>query len=496
VIFDRLTRMAVRAPLTSGLRTEGQFQPYAQLVERIAHLAAGFASRGLEQGDPVAILLPNSPQMFVVVHALFAIGAIAMPLSLTATRAECALAARKAKVKAVVAEAELNELAQQIAEDVGGATVILSGAGGEKSLAALELTQPITLPKLPPETPALYLLSSGSTGLPKVVPHTHAELIADGERTSSAWSLTPDDIVFDMLPGNFAMGLLMGVMDAAEVGATTVYWHDTRPLILARRALLDAIVAERITFMGTVPAAYEILAGVPGDTRLPSMRLAFSGGAALKEKTYLQFRDRYDIKLRQDYGSTEAIFVSHNDSDDVDATWDSVGRPAGDAMVRISPIKTGLGPDVGELMIQSSSMTPGYLDDPQSNTASFIDGWLMTGDLARIGDDGGIRIKGRSKLLIEVSGFKIDPVEVEEALQLHPAVAEAVVVGVRPNEHADQRLKAFVVRKGDTSPDHLIRFMRERLSAQKVPTLIEFRDALPKSSAGKVMRAQLVEETR
>jgi len=246
--------------------------------------------------------------------------------------------------------------------------------------------------------------------------------------------------------------------------------------------------------MGAVPAMYETLAGAPGEFGLPAMRVAFSGGAALGRSTYDHFRTRFGIPIRQDYGSTEAIMVSHNDAEDIDRLWASVGRPAGDAQVRITPMDTGLGPDVGELMVKSSSLTPGYLGEDAVNAASFQDGWLLTGDLARLDDDGNIFIMGRSKLLIEVAGFKIDPIEVEEALQLHPGVAEAAVVGIRVSQHAEQRLKAFVVRKNEVSAEQLIRFLRERLSAHKVPAIVAFRHELPRSSAGKVLRSRLSEE--
>lgn len=123
---------------------------------------------------------------------------------------------------------------------------------------------------------------------------------------------------------------------------------------------------------------------------------------------------------------------------------------------------------------------------------SFEDGWLRSGDLARMDEQGNLFITGRSKLLIEVAGFKIDPIEVEAVLASHPAVAEAVVVGIR-DSRGGQRLKAVVVRQDDVAPDALVRFMRGELSEQKVPTLIEFRDALPKSTAGKVLRSALIE---
>lgn len=497
MIYDHLLSVAARAPGTSGLRQDGRFQSYVQLVERIARLAAGLSARGIGMGDPVAILLPNSPELFVVVHALFAIGAIAMPLGLTATRSECVLVARKAGIGAVIVRSDLAELGEQVATDVGGTRalpVFVAGGEGDFSTGALERTPPIRLPSLDARAPALYLLSSGSTGLPKIVPHTHSELLADGRRTSAAWRLTPDDIVFDILPGNFAMGLLLGVADAAAAGATTVYWSDPRPLVLARRSLVEALIAENATVFGAVPAMYDALAGTPGQSRPRALRLAFSGGAGLRRSTYELFRARFGVPIRQDYGSTEAIMVSHNDAEDIDRLWASVGRPAGDAQVRLAPADTDLGAGVGELMVSSSSLTSGYLGDEPANAASFQNGWLMTGDLARLDDDGNIFIMGRSKLLIEVSGYKIDPIEVEETLQLHPGVAEAVVVGVRPAPHAEQRLKAFVVRADDVAAEHLIRFLRERLSVHKVPALIEFRDALPKSSAGKVMRGRLSDE--
>ena len=495
MIHDRFLEIVAGAPASSGLVETGILLPYTELAERVGRVAAGFAAHGVGPGDVVAMLLPNGPALFTAVHALFAIGAVAMPLGAGMTAPEVIHAARKAGLRGILADPERAALAAEVAEGLEAdapVTVFLAGGDGSQSLAALERSAPLAqLPKVAPDAPALYLLSSGSTGLPKIVPHTHRELLADAHRTSTAWALQPDDIVFNMLPGNFAMGLLLGAMDALAVGATTVYWSDPRPLLMARRRLLDDLIGQRVTVMGAVPAMYEALCGTPGDEQLTSMRLAFSGGAGLGRAVFERFRDRFGLPLRQAYGSTEAIMISHNDAEDIDVLWDSVGRPAGDAEVRIAPRDTGLGDDVGELMVRSSSLTAGYLGEDEANRASFEDGWLLTGDLARLDADGRIFIKGRSKLLIEVSGYKIDPFEVEEVLQLHPAVAEAAVVGARPSPGAAAQLKAFVVRDGDVAPDQLIRFARERLSTQKVPSLVAFVDALPKSSTGKILRGKL-----
>lgn len=487
MIYDNLTTIAARAPAGNGLRLGTHTTPYTELAERVARLASGLRARGIKTGDAVALLMPNGPDIFVIIHALFAIGAIAMPLSPTATRAEAATAVRKASAKAIVAQAESLALAADVVAELGRPLPVF----GPDEIAVLSKTQPGTLPQLGPDTPAIYFSSSGSTGLPKLVPHTQGQLLADARRTSAAWRITADDVVFDMLPSNFAMGLLLGLTDAAEAGATIVYWQDPRPLMFARGAVLEAIAANRVTFFGAVPAMHETLAGAQGDYDLSALRLVFSGGAALPRKTFELVRERLGITLRQAYGSSEVLMFAHNDSPDPDATWNSVGRPAGDGRARIAALG-GLPPGVGELLVRSSSLFSGYSGDDLANAASFEDGWLRSGDLARMDEEGNLYIVGRSKLLIEVAGYKIDPIEVEAVLTRHPAVAEAVVVGLK-DSRGGQRLKAVVVRQDDVAPDVLVRFMRAELSEQKVPTVIEFRDALPKSSAGKVLRSALVE---
>lgn len=486
MIFDRLLEVAATAPGTSGLRMGEEFFSYASLVQRIERLAAGFLNRGIGEGDVVALLIPNSPDIFVVSHALFAIGAIAMPLGPTATRAELAALARKTSPSAIIAAPAHRSAAEALIADASPDAMLFVTS----DLATIESAQ-AQLPALPASTMALYLFSSGSTGLPKVVPHTHAEILADGSRTSAAWDLQPDDVVANILPPNFAMGFMMGVIDAASRSATTFYWSDPLPLALSRRKLLDSLARQRVSLIGLVPAMYDMIAAQAGDFDL-RLRIAFSGGAALKRSTFDAVKARFGITLRQAYGSTEAIMVSHNSAADPEATWDTVGPPAGDAEVRIAPMDTGLGDDVGELLIRSSSVMQGYLDDATANAQAFDDGWFRSGDLASLDEEGRITIKGRSKLLIEVLGYKVDPIEVEDTLAAHPAVAELAVAGV-PDARNGNRLRAYIVRRDEVSEDEIVRYARARLSSQKVPTEIAFLDALPRSPTGKLLRAKLLE---
>ncbi|MGW5384517.1 class I adenylate-forming enzyme family protein [Nocardia sp. NPDC003963] len=485
MIYDNLLSLTAAAPITSGLRHGEVFRPYAALVERIGRIAAGLIERGVEHGHPVALLVPNSPDLFVTAHALFAAGAIAMPLDVTATRSELAALAQKTGPEAVVSTPGLAAAAETLIADVApGIPLFLTDTLPQGSATA-------PLPELPGDTTALYLFSSGSTGLPKVVPHTHAELIADGERASTAWDLQPDDIVLNILPGNFSLGFILGATEAVARGATTLYWSDPLPLALSRKKLLDTMVRERVTVMGAVPEMYRIIAGQTGSYDL-GLRLAFSGGAPLTRSLFEAACGRLGVVLRQAYGSVEASMFSHNDSADPDSSWASVGKPAGDARVRITPFDTEFGSSVGEMEIRSSSLMRGYLGDAVANAAAFDEGWFRTGDLASLDEEGRIFLRGRSKLLIEVSGYKIDPIEVEETLMTLPAVAEAAVAGL-PDPRMGNRLIAFVVKEAEVSAAELMHQARERLSVQKVPAEIAFIDALPRAPTGKLLRARLCE---
>jgi long-chain acyl-CoA synthetase len=165
----------------------------------------------------------------------------------------------------------------------------------------------------------------------------------------------------------------------------------------------------------------------------------------------------------------------------------------GDVSVEVRPSPDAPSADVGELFLKSPSLTRGYLKaDPGANLA-FQDGGMLMGDLGRIDEDGNLYITGRSKLILEVAGHKIDPIEVEDVLVSHPAVAEAVVVGIPDPRTGEQRLKAVIVKKAEETADELIKFSKARLSAQKVPAVIEFRDAIPKSATGKILRGQLLD---
>jgi long-chain acyl-CoA synthetase len=315
-------------------------------------------------------------------------------------------------------------------------------------------------------------------------------MLAEGRGVGAAEGLAPDDLVLNGLPGHHGFGFMSVHFEAALAGASTLFWSDPRPMLIARDAMAGAIAATRVTVLPGVPLIFDALSAA-GAADLSSLRLAFTGGVGLKRPVYDRFRARYGIALGQAYGCTEAGQVAFHPGGGEEA-WASVGTPQANATIAVVP-----SPDApegsGEVVIGGASDSAGYLEADAASRASFHAGAFHTGDLGRLDADGRLYVTGRSRLIIEVGGHKIDPVEVEDVFAEHPAVAEAVVVGIPDGRTGEQRLKLFAVLRGEAGSEDLIAFARGRLAAQKVPAAVEFLDAIPRSASGKVLRGMLIE---
>ena len=494
MLFEAFTSAAASMPSTSGIRVAGRTFPYSELAERAERLASGLAALGVGSGDAVAILMRNSPELFVLVHALLALGAVSVPLDTQANPAELLRSLDQLNVRAIVAAPELATVAGQLAIASGAPLpVVRSGGDGDLTFAALERSPVRSLPPVGADAPAFYLFSSGSTGRPKVVPRTHGELLADCRSSGPVLGFTAGDLMINLLPAHHAFGLSITMVHAPLAGTSSLLWAPNKPLLLARDDLLQAIATEGVTLLPGVPFLYDMLLGATQPADLSRIRMAFSGAVALRKPTFDGFYERFGIPIRQALGTTETSVVSFNHGDDPVATWNSVGQLVGDNRVEIVPAEESPDPEVGELLITSPAVTKGYLNNPEANAASFRNGAWVSGDLGRFDADGYLYITGRKKLMVDVAGLKVDPVEVEDVLLSHPAVSEAVVIGVPDLRTGEQRLKAVVVKKGEATASALVEHARGRLSAHKVPYLVEFRDTLPRSVTGKILRGKLVD---
>ena len=492
MLYEYLVAAAQKAP-KSGVWQTGKFTPYSEIAERAARIASGLIDRGIEKGTPIGILMVNGPDLLTMTYSVFAAGAIPVPLSAHAPRNELAATAKKAHVAAIIPALVNLQAATNLAEDLGIGSHRLFVIGGEGPNSVEELVRsPVGhLPKLGLDDMALYMFSSGSTGIPKVVPHTYGELTVELRNPGPINRYEHDDILINMLPGNHIGGFMTSI-GMANWGASTVYWSDPQPLMLSKGRFAHAIADNKITQMIGVPFMYDALASVTDDLDFSRVRRFLAGAVPMRKETFDRFEQRFGRRLRQAYGSTECGGISSNEAPEPEIIWDSTGTPMPGVSIELAPAENPFGPHCGEIVVQSEQITKGYLDAPETNKLTLRDGKFYTGDLGTL-IDGQVYVKGRTKLLIEVAGHKVDPFEVEEVLAQHPSVAEAVVVGVPDPRTGEQRIKAVIVKSSDEDADTFIRYCRERLASQKVPAIVEFRDEIPKSAAGKPLRGRLME---
>ncbi|MGH7889602.1 MAG: class I adenylate-forming enzyme family protein, partial [Thermodesulfobacteriota bacterium] len=338
------------------------------------------------------------------------------------------------------------------------------------------------------EDEAIYLYSTGSTGKPKRVTRTHFNLIALAHNHTQTVDWTKEDRILFTVPISHTYGL-GNFIGAIKVGASIYTLSEFN-----RNRVLDSIERERITVFPAVPFMLSVLAEtfLQKHRDLSSLKLVISAGAPLSEETSHKFHNKFGIYPRQLYGSTETGVISINLSDDIEGKLDSVGRAVKNVEVIIlrengSRCETN---EIGEIAVKSPSMTTGYYGLPDETEKAFRDGYYFTGDLGRIDDEGYLYIVGRKKLFINISGNKVDPAELEALLSQHPKVREAAIIGVNDN-FGNEVVKAVIVSKSNMETKEVYEFLKGKISDFKIPRIIEFREEIPKSPTGKVLREHL-----
>jgi acyl-CoA synthetase (AMP-forming)/AMP-acid ligase II len=330
--------------------------------------------------------------------------------------------------------------------------------------------------------PAILLQSSGTMGLSKIARRDARSLDAVSASMVEAIGMTSSDQVLACVPLCHSYGLEHGLLAPLFAGATV---HLAQGFDLP--TICRELAASAITVFPAVPSIYEMLGNLADDgaARPPALRLAYSAGGPLPARVFEKVSDVIGIRVGQLYGATEIGSVTFAHPDDPNFDPASVGKA-------MRGVETKIDNDTGQLLVRAPSMMSDYIGDPTPLT---IDGYFPTGDLAQIDPRGNITITGRLKLLIDVGGLKVNPLEVEQTLAQHPSVGSCVVVPMRLSETIF-RLKAIVTPADERHPpasEELRRFARERLTAYKVPRLIEVRASLPRSATGKILRHLLVE---
>lgn len=469
---------------------------YAELLDRVQRCAEGLGAAGIGPGDPVALLLPNSPAFVVSWLAITGLGAVVVPLNPMFKPDELDFCFRNSGVRAVIGDEARVAVCETIVDE--RVALVTTGAATGRALSFDRLVADhagVRLADRAPDEDYVFQFSSGSTGRPKRVARTHGQIWAEADSYLVSMRIAPSDTLFCAIPLFHTYGMGNCLTTFVRTGTTLVIMEDPNPFVLHRSRALRLLERERVTIFPGVPFTFRHLAEVEEPADLSSLRLCFSAGTALGEQAFSGFLERSGIAVRQLYGSTEAGVMTINMDPDPVATAASVGTPAaGVELVVIDdegrPLPHGA---EGELAVRGPSITRGYADMVDLTRETFHDGWYFTGDIGRVDDEGRVFITGRKKLFIEVAGHKVDPIEVEDVLVAHPKVREAVVVGVKGRTEGEEVVKAAIVPNDGCEQRELIAFCQERLANFKVPQIVEFREEIPKSPLGKILRKYLIE---
>ncbi len=506
---------------------------YASLLRDAKRFSAGLRALGVKQGDRVAIDLPNCPQFLIAFFGALRIGAVVVPCNPLYTPPELRYQLADSGAETIVVLSRgypvvraaregtpiRNVIVTNIKEEMppilrtlftlakekkDGHRVPFAGDPGAVAFKeVLSLGGDDSAAAVRPDDVAVLQYTGGTTGTSKGAMLSHRALVANTLQCA-AWfgkaMRDGKDAVMGVMPLFHVYGLTT-VMNFAVLSGGAIILE---PQLDLEHVLKDIQRHKPKLFHGA-PRIYNAINNSPLAQKydLRSITACISGSAPLLMETARKFRELTGANLVEGYGLTEASPVTHCNPvfDSAKNRIGTIGLTFPDTETRLVDLETGqndVAPgEAGELLIRGPQLMDGYYNRPEETAATLRDGWLHTGDIATMDADGYVAIVDRKKEMIIVSGFNVYPREVEETLARHPAVLEGAAIGV-PHPIKGEEVKAFVVLKpGQTATeDQLIAFCREQLAPFKVPKAIEFRDTLPKTLIGKVLRRQLADEDR
>jgi long-chain acyl-CoA synthetase len=462
---------------------------YAELDREAGRFAAGLARLGLVRGERVCLHLGNRPEFVLAYYACQKLGLTPVALNVVFKHDEIAYIVRDSEAAAILTAEPAAASLPPPAETPSVRVRVGAGGPGAVPWDALPADPALPACDLERDDVAAVLYTSATTGRPKGVLLTHANVVSNAHATAHHLHLTPGDRGLCALPlfHCFGQNFIMNALLAA--GGTLILKERFVPA-----EFLAAIAGHRVTVLYAVPTMYIVLLATelpPG--ALASLRLAFSAAAMLPADVETRWRAATGLPISQGYGLTECSpFATYNHERAHRAG--SVGTPIENVEVRVVDEHDREVPDgaLGELVIRGPNVMAGYLGKPAETAETLRGGWLHSGDIGYRDPDGYFYVVDRVKDMINVSGFKVYPREVEEVLFAHPAVREVAVLGA-PDPVKGEAVRACVVlREGQTATaEELIGLCRERIAAYKVPAILEFVAMLPKSPTGKILKKDL-----
>ncbi len=521
-----LVEAATRCPQAPALVFLGKTTTYGQLWDQVRRLARSFQDLGLGPGERLAVLLPNCPQLAASYYATLSLGGVGVLLNPLLSPKEIAYQLNDSGCRRLVILDHLLPKVEEVADEIHLEQVVVTGLSdalpwplswlypfkarrqglttgftpqpGRHRWRDLLKAQPLAkLPSIRPENTAVFQYTGGTTGTPKAAMLSHANLLANVAQIN-AWLPRIQyraERVVGLIPFFHSFGLTVCLNWPLSQAAAI--------LVLPKfdlKTFLAMLRKHRPTVLPGVPTLFVALINHPdlAGIDFSQMWACISGSAPLPQEVRDRFEALTGCRIMEGYGLTEAGPVTHLNPYHQERPPGSIGLPFPSTRAKVVEAETGLRDlppgEVGELVIQGPQVMSGYWQQGEESALALRDGWLFTGDLAKMDESGYFYIIDRKKDLIIDAGFKIYPREVEEVLYQHPKVQEAVAYGV-PDPYRGEQVKVVIVPQpgAELTAEEIIEYCQALLASYKVPKIVEFRTELPKSMVGKVLRRLLRE---
>jgi long-chain acyl-CoA synthetase len=486
---DLLVRSVAAGGDRPALQYRSQMMTYRQLASSVEGFAAGLASLGISRGARIGLLLPNCPPFVIAYLGASRVGAV-VPMNVLYRPDEARHILADSEAEVLVTAEPFRPLVQAIRDELPKLKHVVMASEdepqtGEIAFHSLCAHRPAALDPVSKQDIAAIIYTSGTTGRPKGAMLTHANLLANAVSCAEVLPVGPDDCFLSALPLFHSFAAMVFMILPILAGGRIQLMERFLP-----SATLSLLEQAGGTVFGGVPSMFTMMLQVSERPQLPSLRISVSGGAALPPEVWHAFEQAFDTRLIEGYGLTEASPVVAANPPFGLRKPGSVGPPLPGVEVKIVGCDGCSAPEgeVGELAIRGGNVMAGYLNRPDETAEAIRDGWLFTGDLARLDEDGYLCIAGRKKELIIVGGLNVYPGEVERVLVEHSAVLEAAAFGVDDKARGEAVWAAVVLNpEQEVSESDLRAFCRERLANFKVPRGIEICESLPKNALGKVI---------
>jgi long-chain acyl-CoA synthetase len=493
-----LRESARRVPDKTALILGETQVSYAQLDDLSDRVAANLAAAAVAPGDRVGLQLPNIPQFVIAYFGILKAGGVAVPMNVLLKAPEIEFQLRDSGARALITHGSVLGESAKAAEAAGVSSLyVVTETGAPSTGTAFEAllagdSPGQQLAQRSPADPAVIIYTSGTTGTPKGAVLSHFSLYTNADIPARLFEFGDRDTVVVALP-------LFHVFALSSIMNTAVLLGGTMSLVprFEPRAVLDLIQRDRATVFMGVPTMYiALLQALGDDGDFSSLRIAISGGAPIPAEVIDTFERRFGLAILEGYGLSETASTTTFNISATERKVYSAGKPIWGVSVEIwdvdgRPLPAGAG-HVGEIVVRGPNVMTGYHENPEATARAFAGGWFHTGDLGYLDEDGFLFIVDRIKDMIIRGGYNVYPREVEEVLYAHPAVAEAAVIGV-PDPKLGEEVHAIVSLKPGVPATEagLIEFVKERVAAYKYPRTVEFRDTLPKSATGKILKKEL-----